>query len=226
MDENRVIDGKSVIDEYIEQDERLQNPQVTREIRANNLGLDFEKVLKIGKGTRETHHLNLYGKNIPIRLISLHEQRCLKHQCIIEMEKTYPYFKGRLYDINLDQLFLEKSISLATSSCIEAANIPGDRYLSEDDVGSLPPPTFAAIITEYQRIQLEYNPEINQIDDNEVDYLLMRLLDPTKKSIIMTGLTSSQMYSALSKSLDIMIGLEGITSIIDSLNSTSIDNQK
>lgn len=212
-----------ILNEYIEQDPRLQDPQVKNEIRANNLGLNFERLIKIGKGTREIHYTKIFGKDIPLRLISRDEEDKLLYECVLEMAEKFPQFKGKLYDIIFNKMFLKKSISLATSACIEA---PNKRYLSEEETGSLPSSTFAAIYTEYERLEKEYNPEINQIDDKEVDFLLMRLLDPTKKSIIMTGLTTSQMYSTLNKLLDIVIELEDNISIIDSLTDTSLDNQK
>lgn len=212
-----------ILNEYIEQDPRLQDPKVKNEIRANNLGLNFERLIKIGKGTREIHYTKIFDKEIPLRLISRDEEDNLLYKCVLEMAEKFPQFKGKLYDIIFNKMYLKKQLSLATSVCIE---VPNKRYLSEDETGSLPSSTFAAIVTEYQRLEKEYNPEINQIDDEEVNFLLGRLLDPTKKSTIMTGLTTSQMYSTLSRLLDILIELEDTTSIIDSLTDTSLDKQK
>jgi hypothetical protein len=212
----------SIIDEYVEQDKRLQDPEVKREIVANNLGLNFERLIKIGKGTREIHYTKIYGENVPLRVISRDEETHLQHGCIVEMAEKFPHFKGALFNINFERMFQKKLISLATSVCIEA---PHKRYLSEDEIGALPSYTLAALVTEYERLEREYNPAINEIPEEEVNLLLARLLDPTKKSIIMTGLTSSQIYSTLSKSLDVMIELGDITSIIDSLIDTSSVNQ-
>jgi hypothetical protein len=212
----------SIIDEYVEQDKRLQDPEVKREIVANNLGLNFERLIKIGKGTREIHYTKIYGEEIPLRVISRDEETHLQHSCVVEMAEKFPHFKGLLFNINFEKMFQKKLISLATSVCIEATS---KRYLSEDEVGSLTSYTLAALVTEYERLEKEYNPTINQIDEEEVNRLLVRLLDPEKKSIIMTGLTSNQTSNALNKLLDVVIELEGNTSIIDSLIDTSSVNQ-
>jgi len=213
-----------ILNEYIEQDPRLQDDFVKKEIRANNLGLNFDRLIKIGKGTREIHYTKIFDREIPLRLISRDEEDKLLYDCVLEMAEKFPQFKGKLYDLIFNKLYLKKQISLATSPCIEASNYK--RYLSEEEVGSLPSSTLAAVITEYQRLEKEYNPEINQIDDKQVDFLLMELLDPAKKSRTLIGLTTSQMYSTLNKLLDIVIELEDNTSITDSLTDTSLDNQK
>ncbi len=216
------MDTMSLIDEYVEQDKRLQDPEVKREILANNLGLNFERLVKIGKGTYEIHYTNIYGDEIPLRVISRDEETYLQHDCVSEMAKKFPLFKGAIYNVNFEKMFQKKLISLATSVSVHT---PSKRHFTEDDVGSLPSYTLAALITEYQRLEREYNPVINAIDDEQIDFLLARLLDPEKKSITMTGLTSNQTSSSLSRLLDILIELEVNTSITASLIDTLPEEQ-
>ena len=217
----------SYIDEYIASDERLQHNGVKAELIANH-GFNFERLMSISKGTFETHDITFNGKVIPMRLLSMKEERELQHQTIIDMDTLYPKFKGALYNINFEKLQLIKMISLATTvnPTIEACKgIPDSRRLTERDVDQMAATEFAYIVSEYQRLQKEYNPIINEISDEEINLLIGEILNPEKKSITISGLTLLQMRSILMKLSDILIKLEGNISITDSLIDISTINE-
>lgn len=217
----------SYIDEYIASDERLQANGVKTELIANH-GLRFERIMKIGKGAFEIHEINFNGQIIPIRLLTMKEQRELQHSTIIDMQRKYPEFKGALYNMNYEKLYQIKEISKATTvnptiaSCKE---IKDTRRLTEDEVDGMSPPEFAYLVSEYQNLMRQYNPILNEVKDEEIDFLIGEILNPEKKSITIDGLTFAQTRGMLKKLSDILIELEDNTSITSSLLDISTINE-
>lgn len=216
----------SILDEYIASDERLQVNGVKAELIANH-GFNFDRLMKIGKGTFELHEINFNGQIIPIRLLSMMEEIELTHATIIDIERKYPAFKGGMKDMLYNKLYLIKQISRSTTvnaTIVACKEIKDTRRLTEDEVSSMSPPEFAYLVTEYQKILKEYNPIINDINDEEIDFLIGELLNPEKKSITIDGLTSVQMKGILMKLSGVLIELEDNTSITNSLTDTSSIN--
>jgi len=211
--------GKSYIDEYTSQDERFNQPGVKAELIANH-GLDFERVVKIGKGTRTIHQVNINGIDVPMRLLSMEETAKLQHQTIIDMKTKYPEFKGLLYNLNFERIFNIKQISRATTVCKESANckeIPDTRYFTEDEISGMTAVEFASLLNAYIKLEADYNPVIDEISEESIVQLMEELCDPEKKSITIAGLTSAQMSKVLEKTYEMLIKLEENTSIIKSL---------
>lgn len=175
---------------YTAQDKRLQTPRAKKELIANNRGLNFERLSKIGRGVREIHEVQILGETVPMRVVSMGEERILKQQTYIELNQ-YPDLKNDSLEFN--RIYLKKQLSLATSACMEASeNNSQDRYFTEEDIDALPPSTFAALVTAYQALELEYNPSINEISEEAINLLIQELMNPQKKSLLLPSLTFSQ----------------------------------
>jgi len=220
-------DNISMLDDYIASDERLQINGIKAELIANH-GLDFDRLMKIGKGTFELHEINFNGQIIPIRLLGMREETELMHETIVDIERKYPAFKGNMKDIMFNKLYLVKQISRATTVNVTIAtckDIKDTRRLTEDEVSSMSPPEFAYLVSEYQNILKQYNPIVNDINEEEIDFLIGEILNPEKKSITIDGLTSVQMKGILMKLSDVLIKLEDNTSITNSLIDTSSINE-
>ncbi len=217
----------SILDEYIASDERLQASGVKAELIANG-ALNFDRLMKIGKGTLEIHEIDFNGQIIPMRLLSMMEETELSHATIIDIERKYPAFKGQIKDMIFNKLYLIKQISRATtvnSIIATCKEIKDTRRLTEDEVGNMSPSEFAYLVSEYQNILKQYNPIINDINDEEIDFLIGEMLNPEKKSITISGLTSVQMKGILMKLSDILLKLEDNMSITSSLIDTSSINE-
>lgn len=218
--DKQTYNQQEFLDNYTQQDSRLQKPHVKTEIIANNLGLNFERSAKIGKGVREIHEVNIFEDVVPIRLLSMREEREVKHATFIEMQK-FPNFKSgtTLYDQEFNKIIFRKMISLATTPCPEYTK-DDQRYLREIDLDEIPPATFAELINAYKALELEYNPTINQIDEENIRFLVGEMLDPEKKLAIIAGLTLSQLRATQNVLLEMIMSLEDNTSITQSLEVT------
>lgn len=217
------FDKMAYLQEYAKQDKRLENPKVKAELIANNDGINFERLMKMGKGSREIHVIEVFGEAVPMRVLTQKEQRLCKHNTFIYM-KQYPEFvPGTMaYASEWDLAYFRKTISLSTSPCPEYTE---DRYYTEDDLDSLPPVTFAYLITMYERLEDKYNPDISSIPEEEIQNLIKELQDPAKKSQLLTGMTLNQYARVTIRLLEMLTGQKDnivLSSLLEDSNLTKV----
>jgi hypothetical protein len=213
------------INEYSKQDKRLQSSAVQRELIANDAGISLERTAKIGRGVREIHDVQIFGDTVPMRVLSMDEERRLRHATHIDM-KAYPEFdkQSNEFAIEFNKQLLRKMVSLSTSPCPEYVS-DEMRFFTERDIGALPATTFAELINIYRTFELEYNPDVNQIDEKEVLTLIGELRDPEKKSALIRGMTFSQRGAVLSRLLEIDTEQEDNSHLSSLLNDSNLDKK-
>jgi len=141
------FDKMAYLKNYAQQDKRLQNKITMTELVANNQGINFERLMHIGKGVREIHVVKIFGQEIPIRALSIREERLCRHNTYNYIKQYPEFIPGTMdYAAQFDRAFFRKAISLATSSCPEYTK---DCYFTEDDLDELPPATFAYLVNQY-----------------------------------------------------------------------------
>lgn len=164
---------------YAEQDTRLQDEGVFGELLANNNGINIERLFNMGKGTREIHSIKFFNEIIPMRVISLREERVVNHSASIHMKDETYLSPGTIpYNMQFERFRLRKLLSLATSSCPES---PDSCYLTMDDIDDLSDTTFISLVNRYSEINAMYNAGIEVLTEDHIDGLLEELRDPEKK---------------------------------------------
>ncbi len=218
MEQKKPFNQTDYLDEYCKQDKRLSKART--EIIANNRGINFERLMGIGRGVREIHTITIYGQEIPIRVLSMREERLCKQQTYVAM-KSFPEFPpdSEDYAIEFNKTLLRKMVSMSTSSCPE---FPQDAFLREVDLEEMPAMTFAELLNKYRAFEIEYNPELNQLDEQQINILIGELRDPSKKYQLLTGMTLSQHVAVTSRLLEMLNGREDNIAILTSLEDSNL----
>lgn len=217
------FDKMAYLQEYAQQDKRLENPKAKAELIANNKGINFERLMKIGRGVREIHSIEVFGEIVPMRVLSQAEHRICKHDAFVYMKQYEQFVPGTMaYASEWDLAYFRKAISLSTSSCPEYTQ---DRYYTEDDLDFMSPVTFAYLITMYERLEDKYNPDISNISEEEIHNLIKELQDPAKKSQLLTGMTLNQYARVTIKLLEMLTGQKDnivLSSLLEDSNLTKV----
>lgn len=217
------ITQDDVVKKYGEQDERLKTPLAQDLIRTNEVGIiDFDVLFTIGKGTFEIHELNVFGKKIPIRALSIREELQIKHETHVALQKDPMYIHMRDDSSEFEKLRLIKTLSLASSSSIHT---PNDRFLKEAEIMECSSATVAGLITAYQDIERQYNPPIENYSEDAINEIVSKLLDPKHRAAIIAGLDLWLMRIILTILLGMNDAQEVNTSIVTSLEDSLPKNK-
>ncbi len=178
---------------YLNSDARLQENQATLVSKINSF--DFNKMIQTSKGVREIHYINYNEDKIPMRLLSIAEERNILHQCHV-LFKKYPEFIGGEDNPIFQEFRIIKTLSLATSPCPELFE-DKDRYFTEAQLENISRVTLNYLSHHYDQLTKQYNFLYNEAFEEEITYALHTLFDGgelinEKKLILLNGLSSVQ----------------------------------
>lgn len=198
------------IDNYLNSDPRLQK---SKDLLAPKIDVGvFNKLINAAKGVREIHYVDYNGTQIPMRLLSMAEERKIKHETHM-LFKKYPEFIGGENHPEFAKIELIKTLSRATSSAPELYDMEQpDPFLTEDAVDNMPTVAFNFLLSKYQILQKEYDITYNREFDEEINEVLLFLFDGgefnEKKLALLSGLTSQQKSQIIIRFWNVLTRLE------------------
>jgi len=203
-----------ILDDYINSDPRLTKHRSL--LQSSIITVNFERLIEMTKGTREIHYIDYNGSQIPMRLLSIKEEREIKHATHV-LFKKYPEFIGGENNPEFSRIQLVKLLSKATSAAPEITEC----YLTENDVEALPYPAFNYLSIQYKKLESEYNIVYNPNLEDDFNQILMEIFDGEplneKKLTLLHGLSSSQLLQITIRLCNALIRLEDSSQFITSL---------
>lgn len=205
----------ALIDKYIKSDPRLEEH---KDLLQRSLStLTFEKLIHTNAGVRKIHYIDYNGSQVPMRLLSLKEEREIKCATLREFKK-YPEFIGGEDHPEFSRLQLIKTLSKVTDASPET-NKP---HFTESEVEDMPSVAFNYLIREYRKLELKYNLEYNPNMEDDISTLLQFIFDGAplneKKYHLLSGLSSSMLLQITIRLCRSFIKLEDNAQFITSLN--------
>lgn len=180
------------LNNYFESDIRLKERRSLLEPKINVLS--FNKCINTSKGVREIHYINYNGSQIPMRLLSIKEERRIKQETSREFKK-YPEFLGGENHPIFQEIIVIKTLSIATSVSPEDYETGTPQpFFTESEIEDMPPVAVNYLMKQYTLLDREYNLEYNQSFEDDIDNFLMTIFDGVpmneKKLSLLSGLTS------------------------------------
>lgn len=187
LKDNDAIQWSKLYLEFIAQyDDRYKNPNIVIETIGGKDPFTLHRLMRAMDGIYFAHTININGNKLKVRLLTVKETEELSLE-VAEFLEKHPIFQqmGSMGTILLQR----KILSLATSVYLDGkSNDEKVRYnqayrlMTEKEIAEMPMSEFNRLVSEYTRIENEYNLSPEEIDPAQLESFIALTIDEKKSS--------------------------------------------